>query len=136
MSDLVDKLREAIANDLRIARACISPGPWTARGDCRTEVVVVDADGAVVADDSGWTGLDRTDADHMARQGPDRAIRQAETFLELIDIILTYEAKIDGEWGCCHNAERIGRGECPDTKPEEIDGLVALAKVYEIEVDQ
>jgi hypothetical protein len=43
---------------------------------------------------------------------------------------------------CGHVAEGalasicIGRGECPDTKPEEIDGLVALAKVYEIEVDQ
>lgn len=49
---------------------------------------------------------------------------------ELIGEILNYAAWIDGEKGCCHSAEAIGAGECPDIQPIQLWGIKLLALPY------
>jgi hypothetical protein len=67
---------------------------------------------------------------HMARHDPRRVLREAETKKAIIALAFEYEQKIDGEWGCGHNAEEIGAGECRDIKPDGIGILRQLAAVY------
>lgn len=52
---------------------------------------------------------------------------------KLIDEILRYEAKIDGEWGCCHTAEQIRAGLCWETSVNAIPALQALAERYGVQ---
>lgn len=46
----------------------------------------------------------------------------------IVDEVLHYEAKIDSEWGCCHDATEIEAGLCPCTDPEQITLLQLLAE--------
>ncbi|WP_020135033.1 DUF6221 family protein [Streptomyces sp. 351MFTsu5.1] len=46
---------------------------------------------------------------------------------QLISQIFAYEAKIDGEWGCCHSAGQIEAGMCEGTRPDDIPALRLLA---------
>jgi hypothetical protein len=40
-------------------------------------------------------------------------------------------ASPDGpEWGCCHTAEQIAAGKCPEIRPDEIPALRLLALPY------
>lgn len=68
--------------------------------------------------------------DHIARHDPARVFRDVEAKRRLVNRILRYEAKIDGEWDCCHDAEAIGRGACPEINPNEIEALQLLAAPY------
>lgn len=49
----------------------------------------------------------------------------------LVDEILTYESRIDGEWGCRHQPADIGAGNCREIDPDEITALRLLASFYE-----
>lgn len=60
----------------------------------------------------------------------ERRVLDVEAKLQLINLILRYEAKIDGEWGCCHDAEEIAVGRCPCTDPDGIAALRALSLPY------
>ena len=51
---------------------------------------------------------------------------------ELLDVVLGYEATIDGEWGCCHSAEAIEAGRCEE--PDKIQAVQIIAKRYGLEV--
>jgi len=64
-----------------------------------------------------------------------RVLREVEAKRQIVDIILQYEAKVDGEWGCCHSAEQIAAGLCPDSVPGEIEGLRLLALPYDTHPD-
>jgi len=61
---------------------------------------------------------------------PARVLREVAAKRAILERIFTYEAKIDGEWGCCHSAEDIRTGRCPDTKPDEIEGVRLLAGIW------
>lgn len=61
------------------------------------------------------------------RFDPARVLAECEAKRRLIAEILAYEARIDGEWGCCHSAEQIARNECPPTPVDEIPALRLLA---------
>ena len=83
------------------------------------------------------TGFDNTggihdegSAVHIARHDPARVLRDVAAKRRLMDVVFEYEAKIDGEWGCCHSAESIKAGRCEDTDVNEIDALRVLAGAY------
>lgn len=78
----------------------------------------------------GQGGPCRDQAAHMVRHDPARVLRDVEAKRRLIDAILRYEAFIDGERGCCHDAEAISRGVCPDINPDRIEALRLLALPY------
>ena len=67
---------------------------------------------------------------HANRWSPTRVLREVYAKRHMIDEILSYEATIDGEWGCGHTAEQIGHGECPRKEPSEIAGLRLLAVAW------
>jgi hypothetical protein len=67
--------------------------------------------------------------EHAARWDPARVLAECEAKRALIDIILGYESTLDGEVGCCHSADEIGRGEC-NIKSAQIPGLLALVRPY------
>jgi hypothetical protein len=69
-------------------------------------------------------------AAHIARHDPARVLREVAAKREILAFIFQYEAKIDGEWGCCHSAGAIRLGECPETPPEKIDALRVAVAVY------
>lgn len=68
--------------------------------------------------------------DGWQQPGPRRMLCEVAAKRRLIDEILAYEAKIDGEWGCGHMADQIAAGLCPDSKPEEIPALRLLAEIF------
>ncbi|OII61180.1 hypothetical protein BJP40_06540 [Streptomyces sp. CC53] len=49
---------------------------------------------------------------------------------EIVDEIFAYEAKIDGEWGCCCSRGQIERGGCPNTDVDQIQILRLLARQW------
>jgi hypothetical protein len=67
---------------------------------------------------------------HIARWDPARVLAEVEAKRAMLDVILAYEAKIDGEWGCCHSADAIGAGRCPEIDPNEIHAIRVLAQPY------
>jgi hypothetical protein len=62
--------------------------------------------------------------------GRNRALADVMAKRRLISQILRYEAKIDGEWGCCHSPRDIGAGKCKDAPVNEINALRILAQSY------
>lgn len=73
--------------------------------------------------------------DHVARHDPVRVLAEVEAKRDLIDLVLGYEAGIDGEFGCCHKADAIAEGECPENLVDDIEGLRMLAAPYAGHVD-
>ncbi len=59
-----------------------------------------------------------------------RVLDECEAKRALMDNVFTLMAKIDGEWGCCHEPDQIRRGECKDTPVDEIRALRILAVPY------
>lgn len=68
------------------------------------------------------------DVEHIARHDPARVLREVQAKRRLLDAIFRYEAKIDGEWGCCHSAEEIRAGACSEV--DEVEALTLLAQPY------
>ncbi|WP_413104527.1 DUF6221 family protein [Streptomyces sp. Inha503] len=73
---------------------------------------------------------DTRDAEHIARHHPTRVLAEIEAKRRLMAEVFSYEAKIDGEWGCGHSADDIAAGLCPETDPSEITALRLLALCY------
>ena len=69
-------------------------------------------------------------AAHIARWDPARVLAEVAAKREIIKVVLWYEAKIDGEWGCCHSEDSIGEGNCPGRQPNDIEVLRLLALPY------
>lgn len=112
--DLVQWLGEQLDEDERVARVCSGDGKWDER------------DIAIYGPHLGTEVLA-----HMARHDPARVLREIDAKRQLLDKLFAYEAKIDGEWGCCHSAEEIRAGMCEETNPSDITALRLLASVYE-----
>ncbi len=69
-------------------------------------------------------------AEHIARHDPARVMAEVAAKRAVIDMTFRYEAKIDGEWACCHSADEIRAGVCTAIPVNEIETLRILAAVY------
>lgn len=76
----------------------------------------------IYASDEPWSEVLAVGADHA------RADIAAKR--KILDEVFRYEERIDGEWGCCHSAEQIAAGECPERGPDNIPALRLLAVPY------
>jgi hypothetical protein len=136
--ELVAFVDARLDEDEAAARAA-TPGPWraitsTELEELRNREPVDEKD----EDPRPWTrpvmseDESRSDGDrvHIARHDPVRALREVEAKRAIITAVWQYEAQIDGEWGCCHNATEIAAGYCPEHRPDEIGVLRHLAAVY------
>lgn len=133
MVELVDWLRAQLDEDERIARAA-TPGPWSVNDESYAEWVIA-ANGTEVVAGGRWGGeasvFESTeDALHIAAHDPARVLRETDAKRLLMKQIFMYEAKIDGEWGCCHDADAIEAGMCDETSPNGIEALRLLALPY------
>lgn len=77
----------------------------------------------------------RNEAQHIARWDPARVLAEIAAKRALIDHVARYEARRDSEWGCCHDAEQILAGECPEINTGEIKALRLLAAPYASHAD-
>ncbi|MEU3608624.1 hypothetical protein AB0E83_24745 [Streptomyces sp. NPDC035033] len=59
----------------------------------------------------------------------DTVDRRRELFDRLVELVLAYEADLDGEWGCGHTISQITAGECPDRTPLTIEALRLIAEL-------
>lgn len=112
VTDLVTFLRARLDEDERLARG---------------------ADDGVIA----WIGGERHYADaepgscrFIRHQLPSLVLREVEAKRAVLAEALDYEAGIDGEWGCCHSADAIAAGECPERSVNGIPLLRLLAFPY------
>lgn len=64
-----------------------------------------------------------------------RVLRGVQATQRLLDEIFRYEATIDNEWACCHEANEIAAGLCVNARPEEIPALRALASEWSTHAD-
>jgi hypothetical protein len=89
-------------------------------------------DGGSWIEDSGIGAGVETDYPSLAylRIEKKRALAEVAAKRGLIGQVLNYEAKIDGEWGCCHSAEQIGQGLCPDSIARDTPAFRLLALPY------
>ena len=69
-------------------------------------------------------------AGHILRHDPARVLRDVRAARLMIEQTFRYEARNDGEWGCCHTAGEIEAGKCPDTDSDGITALRILALPY------
>lgn len=61
---------------------------------------------------------------------PPRVLAEVDAKRAILGEIFRYEAKVDGEWGCCCSADHIAAGRCPETSVAEITALRWLALPY------
>ena len=136
---LVDFLRARLDEDKAAAEAA-TPGPWVANPyvdhDCDFEALIGTGSGVhdcgnVVGHGYEGGGVEKmADATHIARHDPARVLREVAAKRSAIREAFRHAAVVDGEWGCCHDAEQIERGECEEEVPSEMPILQALASVY------
>jgi hypothetical protein len=147
--DLVARLRHAwdererqLDEDERVALAAITTIGIQALDTWSYEPGAEARHGGKIKDAMGYTVVhqedstpDPSEAQHIARHDPARVLAEVERARRdiaakrhILDEIMGYEAKIDGEWGCCHGADAIEAGECPETRPDEIAGVRLLAE--------
>jgi hypothetical protein len=95
------------------------PGP----GETHDGVKLMEVHGYDVK--QAWQG-----AAHIAMHDPAAVLRDVEAKRRLLEEVFQYEAKIDGEWSCCHSAGNIAAGLCPNTPVDEITALRILAQPF------
>jgi hypothetical protein len=133
--DLVAFLLARLDEDEQTAAAA-SDGPWTpwrtggalhGLGDLQHAVTLPGqgpgAKASIVT--ASWL-----DAEHIARHDPARVLAEVAAKRAIVKLVFQYEAKIDGEWGCCHDAEEIEAGLCPEIDPSGIQALRLLGAPY------
>jgi hypothetical protein len=76
--------------------------------------------------ESGGTRI----APHIARHDPARVLAEIEAKRRIMAEAFHHAAVIDSEWGCCHDAEEIEQGLCPEQHPDELPLLRLLALPY------
>lgn len=67
--------------------------------------------------------------------GPRRMLREVEAKRAVLAAAFEYEAKLDGEWGCAHNAEEIAAGQCRLTRPEQMSIVRAVLATWDTHPD-
>lgn len=134
--DLAAFVRERLDEE-REAAERTQPGPWiavpaTMPGEMEIRHQMPDGRPDVAAAVATTHGLycSGADAEHIARYNPARVLAEVEAKRLQIEQTFRYEATIDGEWGCCHEAESIARGECPAIPVDGIRMLRLLALPY------
>lgn len=60
----------------------------------------------------------------------ERTLREVTAKRAIIATVFAYEAKIDGEWGCCHSAAGIAAGYCPEIEVDDVPALRELAAIW------
>lgn len=142
MTDLVEFLRARFDEDEQVASGAIR-GPWAvatngevyapsydrevrlAGGRTMTEHLYVTSDSEGLS-----PSVQEEEAAHIARHAPGRVVAEVAAKRAILDQTFKYEAKIDGEWNCCHEPDEIEAGLCPATPPGEIRLLRLLAAPY------
>jgi hypothetical protein len=109
MDNLIVWLRQQLDDDERISRGA-RPGYFT------FDVL------------SQFSGLG--DMAHVINHNPARELAEVDAKRQILDEVLRYEAKIDGEWGCLHSAEQIGAGQCMEIRPSGVVAIRLLALPY------
>jgi hypothetical protein len=69
-------------------------------------------------------------AAHIARHDPARVLAEVDAKRQLLTLAFRHASKIDGEWGCCHSADQIEAGLCPEIRPDGLEDLRILALPY------
>lgn len=137
MDDLMQFLRARLDEDDAAVRAASwdewDGSHWTAHHreqyDGRWAVIDRAGEGVIptvapqAADDAGV-------AQHIARHDPARTLREVEAKRRIVRQAFEHAAKIDGEWGCCHDAEAIEAGLCEKQQPNSLPLLRLLALPY------
>lgn len=124
---LLEFLEARLAEEERdaIGARADTHGHWGPDGPPTDRIVLYDKSGRL--ESGGVTGFQ---ARHIARFDPVRVLAEVEAKRRIIELLLGYEGGIDGEFGCCHKADQIAAGECPETSVDEIEGLQVLAAAY------
>ena len=131
--DLVAFLRRMLDADEQAARDA-SAGPWWAedtsprRWGEERDAEVASSQGRVALLDHDRNG--DLNAEHVARWDPARVLAEVEAKRKIMAEAFHHAATIDSEWGCCHDAEEIEQGMCPDQRPDELALLRLLARPY------
>jgi hypothetical protein len=105
MADLIERLRARLDEDERVANGVIGE---------RWYFDLID-DGKRAYED---------------RFTAERQLRWVAAARQNLDAAFHYESVIDGEWGCCHDAEEISAGECWGVNMNANPLVLALASVY------
>jgi hypothetical protein len=69
-------------------------------------------------------------AEHIVRHDPARVLSEIDAKRQILQQAFEHAAKIDGEWGCCHDAEAIEAGHCEEQRPNDLPLLRLLALPY------
>lgn len=124
MSDLASWLLEQVAEDERVASTAIEQrNRDIARG-------AFNPGGEPKPDDRTVMSWDDWRGGPGIRMGAERLLADCDAKRRIIDLAFKCEAKIDGEWGCCHKPAEIRNGDCPQTPVNEIEMLRVLALPY------
>jgi hypothetical protein len=70
------------------------------------------------------------DAEFIARHDPARVLREIDVKRQILRQAFEHAATIDGEWGCCHDADEIEAGHCEEQRPNDLRLLRLLALPY------
>lgn len=120
---LTDFLNARLDEDRAVAREAAGLTECWVAEEPAIGIVLVDGEPLIEGHITGLTA-------HIARHDPARVLREVEAKRAVIATAFLYEATIDGEWGCVHNADEIAAGRCPDIRPDKVYILRLLAAIY------
>ncbi|MFB7162349.1 DUF6221 family protein [Streptomyces sp. NPDC056242] len=123
MDDLVQWLGEQLDEDARVARR--AGDSFRQIGETGV-IVATDGDRAEECASANWAGI----AEHIVKHDPARVLREIDAKRQLLRKVFEYEAMIDSEWGCSHDADAIRTGLCSETQPNDVEALRLLALPY------
>ena len=128
MSDIADFLRARYAEVRARVHATVRviPSPF----DGHDVVWTSDSEGERFLVDGHPFPVDKY-LEVATEPAPDpEVLADLDAKLALIDEAFRYQAVIDGEWGCCHSAEAISAGLCPEQQPSDSRILRLLAQPF------
>lgn len=148
MDELVRWLREQLDEDEQIAQEA-TPGPWWhnpgkqwlgpeafEKYDLRQGEEFVGYGGphpftgAVCSTGPASNMQGMKDAAFIAEHDPARVLREIDAKRQILRQAFEHAATIDGEWGCCHDADEIEAGHCEEQRPNDLRLLRLLALPY------
>jgi len=129
--NIIDFIEARIAEDEQIAQAA-RPGPWIDEHGTRIGPKI--GDGYLMVPESELAPCEDYipdgDTTHIARHDPERVQSRSAAIRTIIEDRLVLLEQIDNEWGCCHSANQIRRGECKDNPLGSDSAFRALAAIY------
>ena len=122
---ITEFLEARIGEDEVAAKVCLEPANLVPYSDSRIPAIKPDEWGALVDNYLGGPM-----GKHCARHDPTRVLAECAAKRKLVQIQFQFAQKVDGEWGCCHSAKEIRRGDCDYLEPGDFPILASLAAVY------